>query len=363
MASFRNNLYMPSMQKMHKTAKAKKGRQTSSPSSKSSRSSSGMNSTTATTATILSTPRYSLNEVDRVYEGEEVLDAENRRTAHEARGLTIRDVMKITVPYRNSAGHHRMQSMSYKTGAGYRDARTKETPITKKQQYFADSYIPPGMSPPKHTHPSQRATPKSPSLSELKQMGIAKQRHDSEEREALKRGELRRKDANKLQKTMGNNNSTRRRRSFNEGSNSRRRGGSRNSRLHSSRPGSSPATKRTGAANDYDDDNQHVPQTTRYVYPNERRMADLDDVRQAPQVPPSRRKLAEVQEERHFRNGGMSKRRLQDQEEAESAAQLKVEQILAEAARGRAANGSWGKTKPPKRLWPSSAQKNHHSGQ
>lgn len=95
-----------------------------------------------------------------------------------------------------------------------------------------------------------------------------------------------------------------------------------------------------------------------YRYPNERKIAIVDQ-RQAPLVPPSRRKLAEVKEERIFRNGGMStRRRSEDDEDAVVQAQLKVEQILADAARGRAVNGSWGKNKPPLVLWPSSAQKN-----
>lgn len=86
----------------------------------------------------------------------------------------------------------------------------------------------------------------------------------------------------------------------------------------------------------------------------------MDGLAQAPPVPPSRRKLAESREERSFRNGGMSasKKSKEEAEEAEVAAQLKVEQILADAARGRAVNGTWGKSKPPKLLWPSSAQKN-----
>ena len=93
--------------------------------------------------------------------------------------------------------------------------------------------MPPGMSPPKlqvkqtststsslnssfsYMTSSSSTSSKSLSLSELKKMAIQKQLADQEEREALKRGELRRR---KNAKKTTNGHGGRRRRSFNEGS-------------------------------------------------------------------------------------------------------------------------------------------------
>ena len=378
MASFRDGMYMSSMTKMHKTAKKAR-----SP-TKTSRNASMESSTSSRRASIdisasagnrpTAAPRQNIT-----YEAEDVIAEEHRQTAREARGLTMRDMMNVTVPYRNQAGNHRMQDMTFDTGAGYSDPRRKlpaSQTSPNKKEYFANSYMPPGMSPPKlqvkqtststsslnssfsYMTSSSSTSSKSLSLSELKKMAIQKQLADQEEREALKRGELRRR---KNAKKTTNGHGGRRRRSFNEGSNARLTGSS--SRLRSSRRSgqsstSSPASKRTGSNNEYDDEST-VPQTTRYVYPNERRMTNLNHIRQAPQVPPSRRKTEEAKEERSFRNGGMaSQRQMKNQEAASVQAQLKVEQILADAARGKNPHGSWGRSKPPKKFYPTGSMVN-----
>ena len=218
-------------------------------------------------------------------------------------------------------------------------------------------------------------------------MAVARQIEIDAEKEAdriaEKKGELRRSDRSRQKKNRGGNRSASgggRRRSFNEGSNNRRPGGG--SRLHPnnfniqhmisasssssapvSRPPSTatsppPAAAAAAAATAASSSFSRVPQTTTYRYPNEKRMSNVDNQRQAPLVPPSRRKLSEAKEERGFRNGSMSNRKKrQNDEEADIVAQLKVEQILADAARGRAVNGSYGKHKPPSQLWPSNSQK------
>ena len=376
---------MPSMSKMHKTAK--KARKAASPTSLSlsnvesprlsrnttAASSPSRNSTTLTSTTSsntsgrqqFSSSLYTESEdKNNTYSANGALADESRRTAQMMRGLTIRDVMQVTVPFRNQEGHHRFQDMEYVTGAGrgknHKPAPRIQTPTKSPARFYAESYVPPGMSPPKKNNSSSSSSfssssAVSPTIAELKRLAIVKQKEiDIEEkrrREAKKRGEryvprggLVRKKRSTGGGGGGGGGAKTRRRSFNEGSNSRSKGSSRLLRTK----GSAPTTRRQ----------QEYP--TKYEYPNERRKTAVDGLAQAPPVPPSRRKLAESREERSFRNGGMSasKKSKEEAEEAEVAAKLKVEQILADAARGRAVNGTWGKSKPPKQLWPSSAQKN-----
>ena len=309
------------------------------------------------------------------YDANQALYDASRQNAHETRGLTIRDLMKVTVPFRNQAGHHRLQTMEYATGAGYNNGRaqpsfapryssTAPSKHGQKKEFFANSYVPPGMSSTTTKTPARA----SPSIGDLKRMAIAKQKQlvvkQRMDRLADKRGEPRRHASKrvptrKIQRNGG-------KRMFYEGSNARRPNGG--SRLHSSSSpvkrsssprspqSSSPPKSSTSPPSSASPPLSSTTITTSsYRYPNER-VVPCVQLRQAPLVPPSRRKLAEATEERTFRKG-TNRRSKEDDEEAQMVAQLRVEQILADAARGKNPNGSWGKNKPPVKFWPSSAQK------
>jgi hypothetical protein len=363
MASFRDGLYLESMATMHANLKKKRSLEKKN-NMKSSESYSPFNSNSKNRKFQSRSSPTRRQGKGIEYIAKDAIAEEGRRSAHLMRGLTIRDTLKVTVPFRNQANHHRSQTMDYTTGAGYfttkKATRTKNaySSPSKNTKYFAESYIPPGMSPTKSKNPS--SSPTSPSIGDLKRLALKKQKEiDLQRREeelSRKRGEFPKRKVGRRGASSGGRKSQSRRRSFNEGSNSRRRRGG--SRLASS--SSSPAVKRSISSNTNGDNFSPPPSRVlhEYTYPNEKKLAEVDG-RQAPLVPPSRRKLAETQEERRFRNGDMSNRkRRENDEEAQAQARLKVEQILTDVARGKAVNGSWGKSKPPVVLWPSSAQKN-----
>ena len=163
-----------------------------------------------------------------------------------------------------------------------------------------------------------------------------------------------------------NNNGSGRRRSYREGAN-RRGAGSRfqdsQRRLEqrSNAGRGSPAMKR-GHGGSIAAGKKTKPISSRYCYPNERGIHSLDNDYdfEVPLVPPSRRKFAAMKEERGLMaaHGGSSSKlaaaRSKDKG-LQKKAQLKVAKILADVARGRTPDGSYGPNKPPSKLWPTNS--------
>ena len=272
------------------------------------------------------------------------------------RGLTLRDMMKVTVPSRNTK-HYRMQSMHYETGAGsgisipLSAEEDISRPVAKKS-YFAESYIPPGMSPPRSPSKVLEATFLSKermhlSLSQIKRLAL------QDHQKKIQGKSLRRK--------------TKRRRSFREGANNaNQRGGSHFLTSHQIHRQERAASHRSAVVKrgTTGKNRKSKPAPTKYCYPNERKLNHLDREYdcEVPMVPPSRRKFAEVKEERTLlaaHGSSRSSEAVSKSREKDSLgnAQLRVEKILANVARGRAPDGGYGKTKPPRNLWPTNSYK------
>ena len=312
-------------------------------------------------------PRYGVDAAAQYH-------AEQDDKARSSRGLTLRDMMSVTVPSQNTA-HFRMQSMHLETGAGFgksapQSARDDISRPVTKTNYFDETYMPPGMSPPKslanrrRTAPSTSSTSASQSsssgngsgalsLSEIKRLALKD--HLAKNSKTKTRGPR-----------VGGKSGSSNRRSYREGGNHRGAGSRfQESQRRLERRGNagkgSPAIKRShGDASEEGRKNKSL--STRYCYPNERRLHNLDSNYniEVPLVPPSRRKFAAMKEERGqmAAHGGSTSKlaavRSKDKG-LQKKAQLKVAKILADVARGRAPDGSYGPAKPPSRLWPTNS--------
>lgn len=234
------------------------------------------------------------------YDPERALRNESEQQAHENRGLTIQDVMKVTVPYRNQP-HYRTQSLALVTGATKSSrtgsAETISASRRKQKEYFSQSYIPPGMAPPKSKARAKKPTPQE--LAEL----------------ARQQAKPRRQKASSSSSSSRRPPSTGSRRSFNEGSNQRFR----------------PKVIRDSAASARKQAAQHSPTKPRYHYPGERRLSHLANSDRPP-VPPSRRKMREHEMARSARGAHSA---------SSAEAVLRVERVLAAAARGKLNTGQW----------------------